>query len=86
MGGSVGGYAKSNAGEIGSQMVCLLGFSSGVYMDTPDLGLHEDKSEIYQLLQIRDMLSRAHLILIFSRLGLRRSRHFNGFSSVAPGL
>jgi hypothetical protein len=47
MGGLVGSYAKSNAGGIGSQMVCPLGFSSGVYMDTPDLGLQGDKSESY---------------------------------------
>ena len=74
MGGSVGGYAKCNEGEIGSQMVSLLGFSSGVYMDTPDLGLHGDKSKSYQLLIIRDSLLFTQVISISSRPGLPSSR------------
>ena len=51
-----------------------LGFSSGVYMSTPDLGLHEDKSESYQLLLIRDSLRFIQVIFISSRLGLPSSR------------
>jgi hypothetical protein len=73
-GGLVGGYAKSNGEEIGSQMVSLLGFSSGVYMDTPDLGLHGDKSESLQLLTIRDSLLFIQVISVSSRLGLLSSR------------
>jgi hypothetical protein len=60
IGGLVGGYAKSNVGKIGSQMVCFLGSTSGVYIDTPDLGLHEDKSESHQLLLIRDSGNTQH--------------------------
>lgn len=78
-GGSVGGYAKSNGEEIRSQMVSFIGFSSGVYMDTPDLGLHGDKSESYQLLTIRDLLLRRQVNSIFSRLGLQPSRPSRGY-------
>ena len=74
MGGSVGGYAKSYEGEIGSQIMSRLGPSSGAYMGTPDLGLHEDKSESYQLLTIQDSLLRRQVNSIFSRLGLQPSR------------
>jgi hypothetical protein len=72
--------------EMGSRIVFHLGFSLGVYMSTHNLGLHEDKSESYQLLQVRDLLSTAQVILICSRLGLRSSSHLQGFSPVAPGL
>jgi hypothetical protein len=74
MGGSVSDYTKSNEGEIGSQIVCLLGSTSGIYMDTPDLGLHGDKSESYQLLLIRDSLLLFQASFFFCRLGPQPSR------------
>jgi hypothetical protein len=63
---------QEQCGENGSQMVCLLGSSSGVYMDTLDLdlGLHGVKSESYQMLLIRDSLLLIQVIFFFNRLGL----------------
>jgi hypothetical protein len=79
MGGSVGSYAKSYKGEIESQMIYLLGFSSGVYIDTPDLGLHEDNSESYQLLLIRDPLTLLQVIFLSSRVD-----HLLGITAQSP--
>jgi hypothetical protein len=60
MGGSVGGYDKSNDGRLDLRQCVFLGSSSGVYVGTPDLGLHEDKSESHQLLPIRDSGNTQH--------------------------